>query len=73
MLTWNQMIEPVIHHNSEGPNSNGSSLHSSQEEDDFNCFNMDRNWERRWGIILLRSKSISPPRTKWLHSSKHFS
>ena len=47
------MIEPVVHHNSDGPNSNGSSFHSSQDEDDFNRFSMDRNWERGFGIIFL--------------------
>ena len=44
------MIEPVVHHNSGGPNSNGNSFDSSQDEDDFN---MDRNWEHRLAIIFL--------------------
>ena len=47
------MFEPVVHHNSDGPNSNGSSFHSAQDEDDFNRFNMDRNWERGLGIIVI--------------------
>ena len=47
------MVEHVVHQNSDGPNSNGSSFHSSQDEDDFNRFNMDRNWERGLGIILI--------------------
>ena len=33
-------IEPVVHHNLDGPNSNGSSFDSSQGKGDFN---MDRN------------------------------
>ena len=47
------MIEPVVHHNSDGPNSNGSSFHSSQDEDDFNCFNMNSNWERGLGVVFI--------------------
>ena len=47
------MLEPVIHHNSDGPNSYGISFHSSQDEDDFNRFNMDRNWERGLCIIFI--------------------
>ena len=47
------MIEPVVHHSSDGPNSSGSSFHSSQEEDDFNRFNMNRNWERGLTIIFI--------------------
>ena len=47
------MIEPVVHHNLYGPNSNWSSFHSLQDEDDFNRFNMDRNWERGLGIIFI--------------------
>ena len=29
------MIEPVVHHNTDGPNSNESSFHSSQDEYDY--------------------------------------
>ena len=47
------MIEPVVHHYSDGPNSNGSSFHSSQDEDDFNRFNMDRNWELGLGVAFI--------------------
>ena len=47
------MIEPVVRHNSEGPNSCGSSFHSSQDQDDFNRFNMDRNWECGFDIIFI--------------------
>ena len=47
------MIKPVVHYNSDGPSSNRSSFHSSQDEDCFNCFNMDRNWERRLGIVFI--------------------
>ena len=47
------MIEPVVHHNSDGPNSNGSSSHSSQDEDGFNRSIMDRNWEPGLGIIFI--------------------
>ena len=47
------MIGPVGHHNSDWPNSNGSSFHSSQDEDDVNRFSMDRHWERGLGIISI--------------------
>ena len=47
------MIEPVVHHNSDVPNSNVSSFHSSQDEDDFNRFNMDRNLERELGVLFI--------------------
>ena len=47
------MIEHVVHHNSDGPNSARRSFHSSQDKDDFNLFNMDRNWEHGLGIILI--------------------
>ena len=47
------MIEPVVHQNSDGPNSNESSFHSSQDEDEFNRFNMDRNWERGLGFVFI--------------------
>ena len=47
------MIEPVVRHNSDGPNSNESSFHSSQDEYDFNRFNMDRNWEHGLVIIFI--------------------
>ena len=36
------MIKPVVHHNLYGPNSNGSSFDSSQDEDDFDT---DRDWD----------------------------
>ena len=46
------MIESVVHHNSDGPNSNGNSFPSSQDEDDFNGFNMNRNWDRGLGVVF---------------------
>ena len=49
------MIEPVVHHNSDGPNSNGNSFHSSQDEDGFNRFNMDRNWSTGWVLYLYNT------------------
>ena len=42
------MLQPVVHHNSDGPNNNGGSLHSSPDEDDFN---MERNWES--GVVCV--------------------
>ena len=44
------MIEPVVHHNLDGPNSNISTFDSSQDESDCS---MDRNWEHRLVVIFL--------------------
>ena len=44
------MIEPVVHHNSDGPNSDGSYFDSSQDED---YLNMDRNWDHELVILFL--------------------
>ena len=47
-MLWNHVFQPVVHHNSDGPNSNGSSFDSSTDEDDFS---MDRNWEH--GLVFI--------------------
>ena len=45
------MIEPVIHHNSDGPITGVTlTFDSSQDEGDFN---MDKNWEHGLVIIFL--------------------
>ena len=43
------MLQPVVHHNSDGPNSNESSFDSSPDDHDF----MDRNWEH--GLVFVFS------------------
>ena len=43
-----KMSRIVAHHNSDGPNSNGSSFDSSPDEDDFN---RERNWE--YGLVFI--------------------
>ena len=53
------MIEPVVLHNSDGPNGYGSSFHSLQDEDDFNRINMDRNWERGSVLYLYYTLNLS--------------
>ena len=50
------MFEPVVHHNSNGPNdSYGSSSDSKEDKDDFS---MGRNWKHGLNIICYTSPFV---------------